>query len=136
MTKPTLCIDFDGVLHSYASGWVEADFIPDPPVEGAFEFLAEAIKKFNVVIYSGRSHRQGGIRAMKTWVEYWARRKLTNEDPTWTANAVINAICYNEHAWPVAKPSAFLTLDDRALTFTGDWPNLDELLTFKPWNKK
>jgi hypothetical protein len=33
MTKPILCLDFDGVIHSYSSGWKGADVIPDPPVE-------------------------------------------------------------------------------------------------------
>ena len=29
MSKPILCLDFDGVLHSYTSGWRGAR-IPDP----------------------------------------------------------------------------------------------------------
>jgi hypothetical protein len=34
MRKPILCLDFDGVLHSYTSGWKGAAVIPDPPVPG------------------------------------------------------------------------------------------------------
>lgn len=68
-TKPILCIDFDGVLHSYTSGWQGASQIPDPPVPGAVEFLLEARQKFTVAIFSSRSHQWGGKRAMKRWLK-------------------------------------------------------------------
>jgi hypothetical protein len=28
-----------------------------------------------------------------------------------------------------------VTLDDRAITFTGTWPSMKQLQEFKPWNK-
>ena len=138
MSKPILCLDFDGVIHSYKSGWIQADFIPDPPVAGAFQFMHSALEHFQVVIFSSRSKEAGAIRMMRIWVEYWARRELSNEEPDYAANAVINAIAWNKEAWPVTKPAAFLTIDDRALCFTGMWPEFDpkELLNFKPWNKR
>ena len=37
--------------------------------------------------------------------------------------------------FPTEKPPAMVTLDDRAITFKGIWPDLDELLKFRPWNK-
>lgn len=137
--KPILCLDFDGVLHSYKSGWIEHDFIPDPPVPGAMQFLAEAIKHFDVKIYSSRSNSRytGGIRAMMTWVTYWARLELPNDEASgYAANAVINALSCNKEAWPQEKPPAFLTIDDRALTFDGTWPDIEFIKSFKPWNKK
>lgn len=123
------------MLHSYTSGWVDADFIPDPPVPGAMEFLHAAIAVFDVRIFSSRSHQEGGIRAMSQWVEYWARKQLGNNDPDWKANAVVNAIVHNRDGFPKEKPPAFVTLDDRALTFTGVWPDMETLRNFKPWNK-
>jgi hypothetical protein len=138
MSKPILCLDFDGVLHSYTSGWIEHDFIPDPPVAGALQFLAEAIKHFDVKIYSSRSNSkyEGGRRAMMTWLAYWANKELTNQAPDYLANSVINQICFNKDAWPQEKPAAFITIDDRALTFDGTWPSIKSLQEFKPWNKK
>ena len=135
--KPILCLDFDGVIHSYASGWIAPDFIPDPPVPGAFDFMYRCLEHFNVQIYSSRSHQEGGIRAMQTWLEYWARKELENTEPLYRANAIINNIAWNtEASWPKQKPSAFVTLDDRALTFLGEWPSITDLKAFKPWNKK
>lgn len=76
MNKPILCLDFDGVIHSYLSGWKGAHFIPDPPVSGAMAFLIEAVKAFDVQIFSSRSHQEGGIAAMKAWVDYWLDKEF------------------------------------------------------------
>lgn len=134
--NPILCLDFDGVINSYRSGWVAPDFIPDPPVPGAFEFIYGCLEHFTVKIYSSRSHQEGGIRAMQLWLEYWARKELDNSEPLYRANAVINKIAWDKEAWPTTKPSAFVTIDDRALTFDGTWPSVETLQAFKPWNKK
>ena len=37
--------------------------------------------------------------------------------------------------WPWFKPPAHVTIDDRALTFVGTWPELQAIHDFKPWNK-
>jgi hypothetical protein len=42
MAKPILCVDFDGVIHSYSSGWQGADIVNDPPTPGALAWLAKA----------------------------------------------------------------------------------------------
>jgi hypothetical protein len=38
--------------------------------------------------------------------------------------------------FPDSKPGAFVSLDDRAITFEGEWPDVDWLRAFKPWNKR
>ena len=54
MSKPILCLDFDGVIHSYESGWKGAAAIPDDPVPGAAEFIRTAHEHFAVQVYSAR----------------------------------------------------------------------------------
>lgn len=151
MNKPILCLDFDGVIHSYSSGWKGARNIPDPPVDGAIEFLVSAIEEFEVHIFSARSGQFGGRRAMKRWIKRWAENYFWSNpsvevldtlslmgpgdaipDP---ANVFIRNLMKNLK-FPKKKPPAFVSLDDRVLTFEGTWPSLEELKAFKPWNKR
>ena len=41
-------------------------------------------------------------------------------------------------SFPEQKPPAFLTIDDRAICFEGDWSEIEpvDLLNFRPWNKR
>lgn len=152
MGKPILCLDFDGVIHSYSSGWKGAAVIPDPPVPGALEFIREAVEHFDVQIFSSRSHQWGGKRAMKRWLRehyremFWSlsevQKAAADLPVSWTHCDI------DEDAWewgahivqrigfPWFKPPAMVTLDDRAITFTGTWPALADLSGFKPWNKR
>ena len=125
MSKPILCLDFDGVLHSYTSGWRGAGIIPDKPVPGAFEFLKEATGEFEVHIFSSRSNQEGGIKAMQTWL------RIVVEE-----TAIMLPLWLDLIKWPTEKPPAHVTIDDRAITFTGVWPAIEDLKNFKPWNKK
>ena len=132
--KPILCLDFDGVIHSYTSGWRGAHFIPDPPVPGAMAFLMAAVDEFDVCIFSSRSHQEGGLAAMQAWLDYWLDKEFgwgKGEDAVTRANGVRNNI-----KWPTEKPPALVTIDDRAITIEGEWPSLERLKAFKPWNKR
>lgn len=122
-----LCLDFDGVLHSYTSGWKGANVISDPPVPGAMEFLSSAVERFHVYIYSSRSHQDGGIDAMQKWLDYYLRQKFCDL----AASTILREIKF-----PVEKPPAHITIDDRAICFDGSWPDLWELVNFSPWNAK
>lgn len=153
--KPILCLDFDGVIHSYSSGWKGASVIPDPPVPGALEFIVQALEQFEVHILSSRSHQWGGKSAMKHYLrsEYEALGQAeamlepwwgdcVNEvgassmEPWYVANRDAAASIVRQIKWPWFKPPATVTIDDRAITFTGQWPALSDLRAFKPWNKK
>lgn len=125
--KPILCLDFDGVIHLYDSPWQGARHIPDQPVGGAMEFIRNAQSEFTIHIYSSRSKSLLGRRAMKKWL---ATHMEENFGPA-IAGQCMKAIC-----WPIFKPPAFLTIDDRAMRFDGSFPEVYQLLAFKPWNKQ
>lgn len=128
----TLCIDFDGCVHSYTSGWQGANVVTDPPVKGAMAWLVDCVNHFDeVCIYSSRSKEAGGIEAMKFAIEVWLQDDLN----------------YSRHdaqqfvderlSFPMHKPAAFLTIDDRAICFNGPpFPSMQEMLDFEPWTKR
>lgn len=122
MKKPILCLDFDGVIHSYTSGWKGARNIPDPPMPGALNFIAEAIEEgWDVVIHSSRARYFGGISAMRAWLREHAGLGWDTMGPSLCDVRFVR--------W---KPPAVVTIDDRAMRFEGVWPNAKGLRTFKP----
>jgi hypothetical protein len=127
MGKPIICLDFDGVVHSYNSRWQGADVIPDPPVEGAIAFMLGALREFDVCIFSSRSNQPGGLKAMQRWL-YEHGGAAWYESPDGPGLEDVRFV--------TEKPPALVSIDDRAITFTGTWPALETIKTFKPWNKQ
>jgi hypothetical protein len=117
--RRTICIDFDGVIHSYASGWKSIDDIPDPPVEGAIEFLRRLItaELLTPAIYSARSKNSTGIQAMQMWLRKYG---MSPQE--------VRAI-----EWPREKPPATMYIDDRGWRFEGTFPTYNEMLAFDSW---
>lgn len=113
MFKPTICIDFDGVIHSYASGWDGKATPPDEPVFGAAEAIVELRKKYKVIVYSARCHLPGGKEAIEAWMAKYG--------------IVVDAVQEN-------KPPAIIYLDDRGIQFRGDWMQaLADIEQFQWW---
>jgi hypothetical protein len=102
-TRRTICLDFDGVLHSYRSGWCGAEIIPDPPIHRTREAVERLRQLYRVVIHSSRCHTVEGRRAVENW--------LLKNDIT------VDEVC--EH-----KPPAHVYVDDRAIRFRGDWDDV------------
>lgn len=114
---PTVVFDFDGVIHSYTSGWKGVDNIPDPPVPGIREAIAKIrAAGYRVVVVSTRCSELDGLVAI---------RKFMDEN-----NILVDDISAH-------KPAALVYIDDRALCFDGH-PEmlLSKIQEFKPWYKK
>lgn len=134
--KPVISVDFDGVIHSYTSGWKGAHRIPDPPVAGALEWLYERFceDRVRVAIFSSRSKSILGRFAMKAWLRQWIIHDYQQMiGPNWEP-LYLGLVEWIE--WPWFKPSAMLTIDDRAVTFTGQFPSTEEMLAFRPWYRR
>lgn len=99
--KPqTICLDFDGVIHSYQHGWQGEDVISDPPVHKVDLAIKELRKDYRVVVFSSRCRTEKGIAAIHAWLQ--------------KHNIEVDEVC--DH-----KPPALVYVDDRAVRFSGDW---------------
>ncbi len=100
LARRTVCLDFDGVIHSYRSGWCGADIIPDPPLHGAREAIARLRNHFRVVVHSARCAVPEGLEAIAAWLQ--------------KHDIVVDEVCAH-------KPPASMYVDDRGVPFRGDW---------------
>lgn len=134
--KQTVVIDFDGTIHSYEHGWQEGR-IYGTPIAGFFEWAAEAKKYFVLAVYSTRSESHKGLKPMIDWMTihlkawHWEREDLGKEKLD---------LDMTDFLFPTKKPPALASIDDRAITFRGDWRALElqphNLMQFKSWVQK
>lgn len=119
--RPILCLDFDGVIHDYREGW-QGGNIYGAPTPGFFAWAAKADLFFKLVVYSSRSKDQELRDAMIDWVNHRSREARSTVD----------------FEFAHEKPPAFLTIDDRVLTFTGKWDDFDpaKMKSFQTWSEK
>ena len=112
----TVCLDFDGVVHQYVSGWKGYDTVLDPPIAST----VKAIKKlrengYRVVICTARSEHLDGHKAVVDWLKKY--------------NIEVDDVC-------ATKPTAMIYIDDRAVTYVPDMDICEVVKSFKPWVKK
>lgn len=114
----TVVFDFDGVIHSYTSGWRGETTIPDPPVPGIREALKEIHSAgYEVVVVSTRCATAKGKGAIEAWLYNNGLREY------------IDKVCKE-------KPPAIAYIDDRAICFDGHPGTLlRKIQNFQPWYK-
>ena len=114
----TVVFDFDGVIHSYTSGWKGETKIPDPPVPGIQEALKEIHDAgYEVVVVSTRCKTVLGRMAIENWLDMYG---MTQE---------VDKVCKE-------KPPAIAYIDDRAICFDGHPETLlKKIQNFQPWYK-
>lgn len=114
--QPNVVLDFDGVIHSYVSGWQGVDVVPDPPVP----LIDEEIKRiraagYRVVVVSTRCATPEGMGAVRRYLRE-------------------NGIEVDDVA--AEKPPAKVYVDDRALLFDGNPKGLlEKIQQFRPWQE-
>lgn len=135
MGRPTISVDFDGVLHAYTSGWQGATVIPDGPVPGAIAWLCDLVDPlrgedaFTVVVNSARARTPWGWWAVRRWLS--AQIHEVRGCGTF-GHDIIDAIKVT-----CRKPAAIVYVDDRAWRFDGKtFPTAEQLRAHRPWCAK
>ena len=109
--KKTIIIDLDGVLNTY-NGNYDKNFIP-PIKNGALGFLKNLSENYSVKIFTTRE---------KELTLKWVKEHNLSE----YINDVTNI-----------KVPCWVYIDDRGITFDGNYSNLSEKIdSFNPWYKQ
>lgn len=107
----TICLDFDGVIHSNQSGWQGEANIPDPPIHKVDVAIRNLRKDYRVVVFSARCRKEEGCVAIENWLA--------------KHNIEVDEVCRH-------KPPAHVYVDDRAVRFSGDWQQtIADIKSFK-----
>jgi hypothetical protein len=109
-----IAVDFDGVIHGYSKGW-QKGIIYDAPVPGCKEALEQLrTAGYKIWVFSARQE-EAGIK------EYMEKNDLP----------------YDRIHMGRKPMQAALFIDDKAITFTGNWDQtLKDVENFLPWTKK
>ena len=109
--KRTILIDLDGVLNTY-SGQYDENTIP-PIKKGAYEFIESLSDKFIVKIFTTLNKLLAGKWIINNKLDKFVSDVTNVKDPAW------------------------LIIDDRCLTFDGNYENtLDLINNFSVWYRK
>lgn len=110
MYRPTILVDFDGVVHGYSQGWADGTAY-DPPIEGAKEALEKLEELgYTVVIFSTRDRDD-----IREWLGKY------DFEPYDVTNEKRKAVCL---------------IDDRAIRFHNWGEALDQVLGLYPLKKE
>ena len=109
-----IAVDFDGVIHGYSKGW-QKGIIYDAPVPGCKEALEKLRSAgYKIWIFSARQE-EAGIK------EYMEKNNLP----------------YDRIHMGRKPMQAILFIDDKAITFEGNWEKtVQDVQSFVPWTKK
>lgn len=108
--KPTICVDFDGVLNNYKG--YDGDNLGTPR-PGCKEFLQELNKNYKVIVLSARRYSH---------IIQWL-----NDHGLWEYVEDVTSF----------KPVALAYIDDRGIRFNGDYNEIiEQLKDFKPYWKE
>jgi hypothetical protein len=119
--KKVIAVDFDGVINSYTSGW-KGPTETDEPVLSAAESLHTLYQRgYKIIIFSTRANTSEGADTIREYLRNHAEN-----------NEFAEAVEITDK-----KPIADVYIDDRAISFTGDWEEtLKQIEEFKPWTEK
>ncbi len=114
--KKTIVFDFDGVIHSYVSGWQGVTVIPDAPIEETVATIKRLREEgYWVAVVSTRCADPYGMKAVRVYLK---KHQIK-----------VDKVC-------AEKPPALVYVDDRAVCFRPGTDLYNQIINFKPWREE
>jgi len=113
-----VAIDFDATVHKHITKNSDWTAIADDPITGSREALLKLKSDgWFITIHTARVIDKATYESVKNWLEKYE-------------------IPYDEIWTHTSKPYADIYIDDRCITFKGNWEEtLDDIKNFKTWKE-
>jgi hypothetical protein len=118
--RPTICVDFDGVLYARTTPYEAARKTPNNPVKGAIKWLNQMAEQFDIVVFSCRAQRTYGKEAIVDWM---IRHGVETD---YLEAGFIKVQC--------DKVQAVLYIDDHGWRFDGHFPTAEQIKSLRTWD--
>lgn len=126
MARLRVAVDFNGVVHDHTDGAMGFCGLRSPEVPGAVQWLKDISEELDVFLISASFVRQPAIEAAKAWLQ---SRGIPRE---WMMPANSEQPRITITPW---KAPCLMFIDDRGFQFRGEFPSLEQIKAFRPWNR-
>ena len=111
--KKTVIFDFDGVIHSYVSGWQGVDKAIDPPITETIEAIKQLRGDgYEVIVVSTRCDCLDGMETIHKYLDKYG--------------IIVDGVS-------ATKPPAIVSVDDRCICFVPGMDVVSAVKDFCPW---
>jgi hypothetical protein len=125
-TRLIVACDFNGVIHDHRDGPKDKVDPASPAIPGAIDWLKAVSEELDVFLVSASFAKSPYVTSARAWLT------AQGIPADWTTPVVVGR---SRITLTPFKPPCLLFIDDRGFCFRGEFPEVEDIKRFVPWNR-